>query len=145
MKVSYENWVVIQYVRNLTRSLGPGSVLVEKLVNWIDGEGSEIGLSFSADAGTESVTRRRRRGSHQIAKQGLKDVQERIESYFSANTPETASIQQQNIDEAAKELGLDPLEQQVFEIAFRYVVCHQFERLCDEAMSGWRWRWYTAS
>lgn len=134
MEINYEYWAIIQYVRNLSRSLGSRSAIVEKLVNWVESEGSEVGLSFPAsDDEVSEPPRRSRRGRKQPGK-GLQDVHELLDRFFAENRAEAPGDFQQNIGCLAREFGLDPLEQNIFEVAVRYALCHQFERLCDEIM-----------
>ncbi|MCW5827871.1 MAG: ATP-binding protein [Deltaproteobacteria bacterium] len=134
MEINYEHWAVIQYVRNLSRSLGARSAIVQKLVSWVESEGSEVGLSFLAPGGEDHGSSRRRRFRPNQPEKGLQDVHEVLDRFFAENRAEAPGVFQQNIDAIAREFGLDPLEQGIFEAAVRYATCHQFERLCDEIM-----------
>lgn len=132
--MDYEIWYTVRCALNVALTLHFGSPTAEKLVDWLESDGVEIGIDLPEWEDDDSRPRRygrSRRPSERLSAEKWEAYLSSISSFVAQAPQEKECELQINLDQVSGEMGLKPVESEVFSAFVRYRLFDPFEHLCD--------------
>jgi transitional endoplasmic reticulum ATPase len=132
----YERAAILEYVTNLASSVGRSSPVACEFIEWLEQNGWKLGVEINTDDAFNESTRkyRVRKSRKSVSKKLWAEIQDVLAALLKQRRRSKPSVFQKNLTTMADRLKLDPLETQIFVLAYRYKSNEIFENLCDNLL-----------